>query len=314
MALCVAGACMVAVPALVAAAGPVTGTLVSEDKLDPVYGQGVARSGDGWILSGRNVLGTLDDELHETKRAPDVIPPEWAARGFDHVGDPDVYGDYLYAPLEQPDYEKGEQAVAWFDPETLEFVDAMTVAQHENSFLTIDDDGVAYTTDNFDDDTVLRYDVEDDWKPLEPLKLDQLVQRIQGADAGAGALWLSTDDAQNAIYRVDLDSGAVALVASMGHLDGEGEGIDVTALPTGLLHTLTVDVKVSPVWFGHFAVPAGTTERTDPPGTGDDGGTGSTWPPILVVGAAALAVVGSFALFAVFRQARASVGRGEGRS
>ena len=40
----------------------------------------------------------------------EAIPADWAARGFNHIGDVDVAGRYVYAPYEQPDYERGEQA------------------------------------------------------------------------------------------------------------------------------------------------------------------------------------------------------------
>jgi len=49
------------------------------------------------------------------------------------------------------------------------------------------------------------------------------------------------------VYRVDLATGAVQQVGSLGHLDGEGEGIDATLLPSGLLHALSIDAKVVPV-------------------------------------------------------------------
>ena len=40
----------------------------------------------------------------------------------------------------------------------------------------------------------------------------------------------------------------------MGHSGGEGEGIDATQLPSGLLHAMIVDPKYDPVWFEHIRV------------------------------------------------------------
>lgn len=60
--------------------------------------------------------------------------------------------------------------------------------------------------------------------------------------------------ATNGLYRVDLKTGQVDDLGSVGHLGGEGEGIDATKLPSGRIHTLTVDAAGAPVWLGHFAV------------------------------------------------------------
>ena len=70
---------------------------------------------------------------------------------------------------------------------------------------------------------------------------------MQGADIRDGAVWLSTDDATDGVYRVDLASGKVSPLGSIGHVDGEGEGIDASPLPQGDLHVLSLDVKVVPV-------------------------------------------------------------------
>src|SRR5437868_6568341 len=129
-----AWAAMFIVVALVGAAAGAApqARLTSEVQLDPVYNQGIARAKDGWVLSGTRVLARVDDRLRDTNRVTDAIPAEWAARGFNHIGDIDVAGRYVYAPYEQPDYERGEQAIARYDAKTLAFVDAVTVPQHRS--------------------------------------------------------------------------------------------------------------------------------------------------------------------------------------
>ena len=59
------------------------------------------------------------DDLRELTHTGPSIPEAWKAKGFNHIGDIDVVGRYVYAPLEQPDYEKGQQATARFDRDTL---------------------------------------------------------------------------------------------------------------------------------------------------------------------------------------------------
>ena len=75
---------------------------------------------------------------------------------------------------------------------------------------------------------------------------------MQGGDIGDGALWLSTDDERNGLYKVDLATGRTTFIGTMGHNEGEGEGIDVTRMDSGLLHTVTTDFSVGGVWFSNF--------------------------------------------------------------
>jgi hypothetical protein len=231
--------------------GPVVRT--GQQRLSPFYAQGVARVTGGWIFSGTDSLWKTDESLKEVRHLAPAIPPAWKAKGFNHVGDIDVVGKYIYAPFEQPDYAKGMQATARYDRDTLRFVDAVMVAQHENSFVTIDPDTmIAYTMNHFDGNRLLRYDVARAWKSLPPLPMSRLLHHTQGGDVYGGAIWISTDDPQKGVYRVDLKSGQVTRVARLGHAGGEGEGIDATELPSGFLHVLCVDPKFVPVWFEHF--------------------------------------------------------------
>lgn len=245
-------------------------SLRSEQKLSPAYAQGIARYGKGWILSGRNVLARVDNGLHDQKLLRNAIPPDWVKTGYNHIGDIDVVGRCVYAPLEQSNFELGFQAMARFDAKTLRFVDALPVGQHENSFVAIDPSTMtAYSMDRFDGSELLRYDVGDGgWEPLPPLVMDATLQHTQGADVLGGAVWISTSDPQNNLYRVDTGTGHVDLVGSTGHLPGEGEGIDVTGLRSGLLHTLTIDPKLNPVWLGHFDVAGDDANSSRAAGSG----------------------------------------------
>jgi len=235
---------------------PVTGPLTraSERSVSLLFTQGVARVPNGWIFSNDFGLYRTDDALRIVAHTDKAIPAAWSKKGYNHVGDIDVVGKYVYAPFEEPDYSRGTQAMARFDRVTLRFVDAVTVPQHQNSFVTVDTATMtAYTMDQCDGDTLLRYDVANGWKPLPPLRMRTTLHRTQGADIGGGGVWISTDDAVKGVYRVDLATGAVARVAKMGHADGgEGEGIDVTDLPGGYVHTLVAEAGAHPSWFQHW--------------------------------------------------------------
>jgi hypothetical protein len=104
-------------------------------------------------------------------------------------------------------------------------VDAVTVPQHGASFVTVDPrTKIAYSMGRFGGDALLRYDVRKHWKQLRPVKMSQFVDRVQGGDVVAGAVWLSTDDDANTLYRVALPGGRVDALGNPGHVDGEGEG------------------------------------------------------------------------------------------
>jgi len=249
-----------AVPSSSSAASTTTTTIAfgpakiaSQQRLPGGYNQGVARIPGGWIFSATDSLWRTDDDLNVLKHISPAIPATWKARGFNHVGDVDVVGNYIYAPFEQPDYSKGQQATARYDRDTLRFVDAVMLPQNENSFVTIDPATmIAYTMQNRGGDSLLRYDVAHAWKPLPPLRMSTLLHRTQGADIGLGRIWISTDDPGHGVYYVDLETGAVKLAVEMGHPGGEGEGIDVSSVGSAQVHVMCVDPKFEPVWFEHI--------------------------------------------------------------
>jgi len=232
-----------------------TATLQSEQQGPDGYQQGVARLDNGWIFTGTATMARTNDQLKVVKTNIQPIPLDWKVKGFNHVGDPDVAGKYLYVPLEQPTYERGDQAMARYDAKSLKLVDIVPVTQHEASFVTVDPKTmIAYSMDHFGGDALLRYDLRKHWAPLPPLPLSQFVDKVQGADVADGAVWLSTSDDTNELFRVDLKTGRVDDLGSAGHVPGEGEGIDATNMKSGLLHVMTVDPQLTPVWFGHFRV------------------------------------------------------------
>ena len=237
--------------------------LRSKDEIPVIYNQGIARMRGGWILSGTlspipntDVLVRTDEQFNVVVHNEAAIPSEWRTQGYVHIGDIDVVGNIVYAPFEQPDYTQGHQVTARYDARTLKFLDAVELDQHENSFVTVDPKTrIAYSMDNFDGDALLRYDVAHQWKPLRPLKLSMLLEHTQGASIADGAVWISTSDAQNDIYRVDMRSGHVDLVAQITDPPGEGEGIAVAPRPTGYLHATVLDPDMTKVWVEHFSRP-----------------------------------------------------------
>jgi len=242
----------------------------SKDEIPVFYNQGIARIRGGWILSGTlspipntDVLVRTDEHYNVLQRNDAAIPSDWRNRGYVHIGDIDVVGNVIYAPFEQPDFSQGHQATARYDARTLQFIDAVEVPQHENSFVVVDPrTRTAYSMDHFDGDELLRYDVSHAWKPLRPLKLSMLLEHTQGASIADGAVWISTSDAHNDIYRVSMKTGRADLVAQIDDPPGEGEGIAVVPLPSGTLHATVLDPDQTKVWVEHFSKPKrGNSQR-----------------------------------------------------
>jgi hypothetical protein len=256
----------------------------SEQTLPLTFNQGIARVDGGWILSGTNsplpgtdVIERVDDQLNVITAQPLPIPADLRARGYDHVGDIDVIGSIIYAPFEQPNYDLVHQVTARYDATTLAFIDSVELAQHENSFVTVDEATMtAYSMDHFDGDTLQRYDVRAGWTALPPLQLTMTLHHTQGADIADGAVWIATSDDHNGVYRVDLQTGATTSVGTLGHPGAEGEGIDATALPSGAFHALVNDPAGAAVYLGHYDL---TTDSAPTPSPGPSSGAPSGSSP-----------------------------------
>jgi len=220
-----------------------------ESDVDGNFRQGIARSGEQWIFTNNLALYRTSGTFVKEDAVEGAIPKVLADQGYDHLGDPDVADGKIWIPVERDDKSKAVQVTARYDEKSLTYMDSFVVAQHHNAFVSVDAHGVVYSADQFTDDSLVRYTVSGGKvHQLKPLKMSQTVDRIQGGDVADGAIWLSTDDDHNGVYRVDLVTGEVTDLGSMGHIDGEGEGIDATALPSGLLHPLVADAAIVPMW------------------------------------------------------------------
>ena len=228
-----------------------------DHEVDGGWRQGLARVEGGWVFSTNNGLYTTGEDFVQTGGRGDVIPADLAAQSYDHVGDIDIADGVLWAPIEQPS-RAGPQVIARYDAETLEYVSSEEVDQRHAAWVAVDGD-VVYSMDEFDEeDTVARYRwTGERLEPDEPLQMSRSLTRIQGGDVADGALWLSTDDDENGLFRVDLASGEVTDLGSAGRPDGEGEGIDADDdSPDTLLHVLVADAAIVPMWVTGFTVTA----------------------------------------------------------
>ena len=247
------------------AAASTSAQLINGTAVTLLYSQGIARLPNGWAFSAKAGLWRTDDTFTELVALVDPLPASLVKAGYTHIGDIDVYDGKLYAGLEQGDFSLGKQAVAWFDLTTLEFLGSVDLAQHENPCLCIDSDThIAYTPDRYHGDSINRWDVAAGWKPLPPLQFSRKLDAMQGVDVADGALWFSCDDDAHGLYRVDLKTGEVTQIGTVGRQDGadgatlkpEVEGIDATHLGDAFLWTLTDDPTRATSWVDAWHLPA----------------------------------------------------------
>lgn len=290
---------------VLAVAGP-SAALTSGQALDPAYDRGLARTTDGWVVSGGNVLVRLDERLSPVRRIDAAIPDAWAQRGFDHVGDVDIAGTTLYVPFEQADRTEGRQAMARYDVDSLTFRDAVIVDQDENPFVAVDGaTGIAYSINQSSGNALLRYDVRAGWRRLTPLTMDRRLDQVQGAAVGRDAVWLVTNDDHHGMYRVDIDTGSVTDVGSAPPSTGEAVAIDVAEISSGDLHAMVVDADRAGVTLDHFRTNGAGTEV----GAASTAATKTetTWPPALVYFAILLVIVALAAVGTIFWRARTTI-------
>jgi hypothetical protein len=302
---------LAALVVLLATSTPAAFSERSEQSLPLAFNQGIARVEGGWILSGTNsplpgtdVIERVDDDLNVVTALPLAIPVDLRTKGYNHVGDIDVVGNVIYAPYEQPSYDLVHQVTARYDATTLAFIDSVELAQHENSFVTVDEATMtAFSMDHFDGDTLQRYDVNAGWAALPPLQLTMTLHHTQGADIADGAVWIATSDDHNGVYRVDIATGETTSVGTLGHQGAEGEGIDATALPSGAFHALVNDVSAATVHLGHYdlvsdattSAPTSTTSSGASATTGTLPKTGTrAWWPAAAAGLIGVALCARF--------------------
>jgi hypothetical protein len=171
------------------------------------------------------------------------IPQELKDRGYDHFGDPDEVGGFLFVPM-----EGGEPAIAVFRAANLEYLGLKLVGGSEGKWTQTQSpwiafnplDGLLYTSDNFigNDRPLYRYQLDlarltatcvnteeceveqsitsmDRWQIFEadgsPLSL-RLGRYIQGGDfTPSGYLFLSNGKVNNIIFADDPEDRRVGI-------------------------------------------------------------------------------------------------------
>lgn len=240
-------------------AAKIPGTLKSE---------GLAFDGAFPVFSWRYGLQRTDARYRPVVTRALAIPPDIQAahydpykkNGFSHIGDIDIAGGRLYAPIEDED-NRAKPFVAIFDPKTLRYTGEkhelpVDKLPHGVPWVAVDAPrGVFYTMD-WDAPDLLVFDlktysfvksvaVKDMTSPGHPIK------RVQGAKARGGRLYLANDSndevpgpggaklKRKRIYELDPASGEARQLAHFDEPDrAEMEGLAFG--PDGTLHVLVL--------------------------------------------------------------------------
>ncbi len=206
-------------------------------------GQGVATDGTRIFFSGTDGLERTNTSYVRETANLRAIPMWLETMGSNHIGDIDLWNGVLYAPVEDGRAYNNPQ-ILLFDPETLAPGMAFPVPH------ALQTEGVPWVAIN--GPAAELYLAE--WNPTAQLNIFSLstvtylrsvglrpaVGRIQGAKMFDGALYMSSDEAAKAIYKVNVETGTVIHLFDLP-ITSENEGIAFFMRDDGSqMHTLNV--------------------------------------------------------------------------
>jgi hypothetical protein len=227
--------------------------------------EGLAFDGKSPVFSWRYGLQRTDEEYRPVVTRALAIPPDILAahydaarkNGFSHMGDIDIAGGKLYAPIEDEDNHKSP-FIAIFDPKTLQYAGEKHLLPveklpHGIPWIAVDPRrGVFYTID-WNSQWLYVFDL----KTYALLRTTRLkdessrgrpILRVQGGKVHDGLLYLASDSDEDAppfgsklkrkrLYEVDPKTGDAREIAHLDVADKtELEGLAFG--PDGTLHVL----------------------------------------------------------------------------
>ena len=225
--------------------------------------QGVSSDGSNWYFSWNAGLESTDLGFNRLKTAN--TPFSLLLQGLDHMGDFDEYEGILYVPMDRSTNGYEKPRVALFNAKNLSYTGKIYTLQgapnnreHDiASWIAVNGAaGVAYGKEWQDGNTLNTYRMSD-WSFSGTLKMDRSLSRIQGAELYRGALYMSSDNSTQSVYRVDLGTGHVDELFRLPTPEGdrEVEGLAVRELPGGgaeLAITMNVIPKNAPAHIDMF--------------------------------------------------------------
>lgn len=208
--------------------------------------QGIAWDGTNYYFSWNYGLENTDATLKTITRQAASIPFDMLLAGSDHIGDIDVYNGTLYAPVEDSK-NYAHPTIVLYDAKSLSALGT----RHEipTSLLS---KGVPWVAVNGPKNVA--YVAE--WDPTPQIYVMDLatfaqtgsiplstpMARIQGGKVAEGALYVTVDNTDKTIYKIDLETGVVLpLMFTVGATDvAEVEGLAFVPGSPAMIRVLTL--------------------------------------------------------------------------
>lgn len=216
--------------------------------------QGAASDGASIVFSWKLGLERTDLGYATQKSNLFAIPAAQSALGDNHIGDIDLWSGTLYVPLEDGSAYQ-HPFLATYDLATLTATSVVAVPTTLMTagvpWVAVDGTrGVAYIAEWDPTPEIFVFDLAT-LTYRASIPLDVTLGRIQGAKVFEGALYVSADDANKTISKIDLDTGTVIPLFSF-HATFEEEGLVFFPGADGAaMHTLNVNAASNGSEFRH---------------------------------------------------------------
>lgn len=223
-----------------------------------ITGQGLANDGEYFYSSGAmsafymTALAKIDAESGEVvKKNLSALPVEFTKKGYDHIGAISVYGDTIYAPVE--DRAEERPLVLLFDKNTLEYTGTYYELDAEYlpdgiPWCAVDSDsGLLYTSPFRNSNYILAFNLKD-MSFAKKIDLSEAIDRVQAGVYFDGKLYVNLDPntpkGKKVVRSIDLASGEVADCFTRnvtGAFGCETEGITIRITPDGKMQFVIAD-------------------------------------------------------------------------
>ncbi len=209
--------------------------------------QGVTTDGVSFLFSWRFGLERTSPGAAFSEQASNqlAIPLQFGAQGSDHIGDIDFWNGKIYAPVEDS-AKYAMPMILLYDPADLSYTGqsyALPPALQTAGVPWVAVDGPRARVITAEWDPTLQLNLFDlnGLAVAGSLPLSRTLGRIQGAKVYGGMLYAQADDTQKTTWKINLETGTVITLFTLGRTDVEAEGLVLWQTGGALMHTLNTN-------------------------------------------------------------------------